>query len=211
MDVVIRGVQSWYEAIEEEARRIGGVLAGSFDDSERLRTYTYSVREIIRNVFEHSQADECFICGQRWYGGQVEVAIVDEGVGIARTLSRTHDFFFDDEALPLAVRPGVSRTAGLSEVENIYDNSGYGLYVLSELAASFGWFALGSGTAMLVGRKQERLIEPCSFEGTFFGLRLNSTPSNFQSVLRDIIDVGEAEALASGAKARASGRSRVAR
>lgn len=208
VDINNAGLERWYAAIEHEARRIAGVLAGSYDDSEELRTYTYSIREIIRNVFEHSQANECFVCGQRWYGGQVEIAIIDEGVGVGSTLADSHGIEFDEDALRLAVQPGISRTSGLSNKENVYDNSGFGLYVLSELAASFGWFAFGSGSARLIGHKNARKVEPSSFRGTFFGMRLHSTPRDFASVLQDIIEIGEEEARASGIRTRASGRSR---
>lgn len=66
VDIAQQGVEDWYTAVEVEARRVAGVLTGSFDDSQPLRTYTYSIREVIRNVFEHSRATECYICGQRW-------------------------------------------------------------------------------------------------------------------------------------------------
>jgi anti-sigma regulatory factor (Ser/Thr protein kinase) len=155
--------EEWFAAIDEEARRVAGVLAGSFDDSEPLRTYKYSIREIIRNVFEHSQVSECFIFAQRWPDGSAEIAIVDEGVGIAHTLAQSHGAKTDAESLQLAVQPGVSRTSGGSGEENIYENSGFGLYVLSELAASFGWFMLGSGSAALFGLKQTRVVGEVPF------------------------------------------------
>lgn len=202
-------IERWYEAIEEEARRVAGVLAGSFDDSQALRTYRYAIREIIRNVFEHSQANECFIVGQRWANGRVEIAIVDEGVGIAQTLSEAHGCTSDAQALQLAVRPGVSRTTGRVHVDNIYDNSGFGLYVLSELGASFGWFTIGSGSAFLYGYGRARAVGSSSFRGTFFGVSFFTTPHSISSVLQDIIDTGEQEAHAAGIQARASGRSRI--
>lgn len=209
VNVLDAGIANWYAAIQDEARRVGGLLAGSYDDSQELRTYTYSIREIIRNVFEHSQADECFICGQRWWSGRVEIAIVDEGVGISKTLGDSHRISFDDEALRLAIRPGISRTNTLSERQNIYDNSGFGLYILSHLAASFGWFALGSGDARLIGYQQQLTAEPSSFQGTFFGMHLQTTPRDFGSVLADIIEAGEEEARVAGIQTRASGRSRL--
>jgi hypothetical protein len=112
IEVRSASLEEWYAAIEEEARHVAGVLAGSFDDSQALRTYTYSIREIIRNVFEHSQAVDCFVFAQRWADGSAEIAIVDEGVGIARTLSESHGVATDADALALACRPGVSRTSG---------------------------------------------------------------------------------------------------
>lgn len=208
IDAAGSSLENWYTVIEQDARRIAGILAGSYDDSQELRTYTYALREIIRNVFEHSKANECFVCGQRWYGGKVEIAIIDEGVGIASTLADSHQIKFDEDALSLAVRPGISRTNFLSIQDNIYDNSGFGLYVLSELAASFGWFALGSGSARLIGHRNARWTESSSFRGTFFGMRLYSAPKDFSSVLKDIIEAGEEDANIAGIHVRASGRSR---
>lgn len=210
IDVMRRGLDEWYSAIQSEARRLAGVLCGSHDDSEALRTYTYSLREIIRNVFEHSQANECFICGQRWHNGRVEVALIDEGVGIVRSIATAYPIEFDDDALSLAIRPGVTRTRAFDAVSNIYDNSGFGLYVLTQLASSFGWFVLGSGTAQIVGHQQVRTSSPSSFKGTYFGMRLERPPHDFASVLRDIIESGEDEARMSGVHVRASGRSRFA-
>jgi hypothetical protein len=95
--------------------------------------------------------------------------------------------------------------------ENVYDNSGFGLYILSELAASFGWFMLGSGTAGVWGRLQARVVGDVSFHGTFFSMKLTTTPNDMNSVLRDIIEAGEREARLAGIQTRASGRSRIAR
>lgn len=202
-------IERWYAALEEEARLVAGVLAGSFDDSQALRTYKYAIREIIRNVFEHSQATECFVFGQRWANGQVEISIVDEGVGIGHTLASSHGIASDAEALRAAVLPGVSRTTGNNRVHNVYDNSGFGLYILSEIGASFGWFTIGSGTAFLYGYKQTRAVGPSSFHGTFFGVHFNTAPRDISSVLNDIIEAGEREAQAAGIQTRASGRSRI--
>lgn len=210
IDVSASGVDQWYAALEEEARRVAGVLAGSFDDSQALRTYRYAIREVIRNVFEHSEANECFVFGQRWANGAVEITIVDEGVGLAHTLSEAHGAMSDEDALHLAIRPGISRTSGQSREQNIYDNSGFGLYVLSELGASFGWFSIGSGSAFLYGHGKMRDVAQSSFLGTFFGLRFNTTPRDIGSLLKDIIDAGEREANLSGIRGRASGRSRIA-
>ncbi|WP_204321153.1 ATP-binding protein [Cupriavidus neocaledonicus] len=208
VDVGQRGVEEWYAAIEAEARKVAGVLAG-FDDSQPLRAYSYSIREVIRNVFEHSQAAECYICGQRWNNGQVEIAILDEGIGIARTLSEAHGIASHAQALQLAIRPGISRTSNYSAQQNVYDNSGFGLYVMSELGANFGWFVLGSGDALLYGYQRQREVSAASFRGTFFGMRFLNTPADTRSVLNDIIAAGEEDARQAGIRMRASGRSRI--
>ncbi|MFA0969067.1 ATP-binding protein [Pseudomonas amygdali] len=159
-------LEAWYESIIQISRSLAGVLAGSHDDSKDLRIYSYSIREIIRNVFEHSGASRCFICGQRWGNGAAEFAVVDEGVGVCTTLRTAYDLKNDEEALITAINPGVSRTAGLTKEENIYDNSGFGLYLLSQLGSNFGWFMLGSAQAKVIGAERKITASASSFEGT---------------------------------------------
>jgi len=209
IDVHQTGVRRWYNVIEAEARQVAAVLVGSHDDTEELRTYTYCIREIIRNVFEHSEAEECYIVGQRWSNGHVEIALVDEGIGICNTLRDSEWSRSDAETLLMATQAGVSRTSQLHADQNIYDNSGFGLFVLTQLAASFGWFALGSGTAQLVGYKQDRFQVKSSFSGTYFGMKLFSPPQDFAAVLDDIIEAGEQEAKVAGINAKASGQSKL--
>lgn len=210
-DPVEESLQDWHGNIMSTSRRLSAVLAGSNIDSQELRTYAYSIREIIRNVFEHSQAVECFVCGQRFSNGQAEIAIVDEGCGVFSTISQAFDVEDDADAIGKALMPGVSRTSLMDESENVYGNSGFGLYVLSELAASFGWFAFGSGAARVIGHSNTvREMQPFSFDGTFFGMRLKCSPKNFSSLLEDIIHSGESEADVHGVKTKASGISRLA-
>lgn len=185
-------------------------MAGSFDDSQSLRTYRYCIREILRNVFEHSGADECFICGQRWENGNVEFAILDEGRGICATLGQKYNIVSDADALLTAIRPGTTRTAGLSKEENVFDNSGFGLFVLSQLSMNFGWFCLGSGNARIFGK--DRVVsqkDGYAMAGTFFGARFLRAPSDFLGVLDDIIESGEGEAKMAGVAHRASGKTRI--
>jgi hypothetical protein len=203
------GLEQWYTEIEALARKLGAVLSGSHDDTEELRTYTYCIREIIRNVFEHSGADECFICGQRWSNGSTEIALIDEGIGITATLSENFQIENDEAALAYCIRPGVSRISGDEFVANLYDNSGFGLFILTQLAASFGWFVLGSGDAQLIGRGQSRETQRTSFSGTYFGMRLTNSPKDFGSVISEIIMEGENEAKVNGIHTRASGRTRL--
>lgn len=205
----IENIRDWYEKIMSAARRLARVVSGTVEDTQENRLYNYALREIIRNVFEHSGATECYVCGQRWYNGKVEIAVVDEGVGIAESLRKSFEFENDMEALNMAIKPGVSRTSNLSELENIYDNSGFGLYVLSQLATNFGWYVLGSGTSRIVGHKRDISQEKLNFSGTYFGMQLFNPPKQFSGTLSDIITVGEEEAEKSGIHKKASGMSKL--
>jgi hypothetical protein len=181
---------------------LANVLAGT-DSGEIKRGFSYSIREIIRNALEHSGSDSCFICGQRWVNGHSEIAIIDEGVGIHSTLSHVYEIT-DDSSLQYAVKPGVSRTHSMTDDENVYKNSGFGLYVLSELGSSFGWFCLGSGSHKLIYKGGECLSSALPFDGTFVGIHLNSSPRNFADTLSEIVSCGEEEAQNEGRNAKAS-------
>ncbi|WP_341217972.1 ATP-binding protein [Neptunomonas phycophila] len=190
------------DAINFVAGSMARVLSGD-DISETNKAFSYSIREIIRNALEHSGSDCCYICAQKWANGQSEIAIVDEGCGIYSSLSQAYSIG-EKDALKHSLKPGVTRTEFLSEEENVYNNSGFGLYVLSEMGSSFGWFCIGSGTQKLIFEKQEDTVSSLDFSGTFVGVHLNSHPKSFQGVLSDIIQVGEVESEKEGRHSSAS-------
>jgi len=208
-DSETQSVQEWYDEIISQTRRFANLLSGTHSYTEENKLYHYALREIVRNVFEHSSADECYLCGQRWSDGRVEVAVIDEGVGISSSLKRSFDIDSEMAALRMAIRPGVSSTTKISDIDNIYDNSGFGLYVLEQLVSSFGWFMLGSGSAKLVSQSTVINEQPLNFDGTYIGLRLNRAPSQFSGILDDIIAIGEQDAEVYGIKAKASGMSKL--
>lgn len=199
----IRGTgERFIDAIIFLSDGIANVLAGN-DANEAKKAFSYSIREVIRNALEHSGKDSCFICGQRWANGESEIAIIDEGIGLYGSLSQSYDIT-EDQALTHAIKPGISRTHKMTDEENIYRNSGFGLYILSELGSSFGWFCLGSGLKKLTCKKEERSIVDLPYQGTFAGIHLNSPPRNFAGVLEDIISAGEEEAQKEGRYSAAS-------
>ncbi|WP_434528255.1 ATP-binding protein [Vibrio sp. K4] len=202
-------VQVWYDEIISQTRRFANLLSGTSSYTEENKLYHYALREIVRNVFEHSSADECYLCGQRWTDGRVEVAVIDEGVGISSSLQRSFSVESEIAALRMAIKPGISSTTKISEEENVYGNSGFGLYVLEQLVSSFGWFMVGSGSAKLVSQGQIVNEQSLNFDGTYIGLRLNRAPSQFSGILGDIIYTGEQEAQAFGVRAKASGMSKL--
>lgn len=200
----------WYDQILSAVRGLARVVSGTVEDTEENRLYTYAFREIVRNAFEHSGADECYVCGQRWCDGKVEIAIVDEGVGVSQSLRQSFDIGSDVDALKLAVQPGKSRTTFIDKSENIYDNSGFGLYVLSEISKSFGWYVFGSGESRIVNATGGySATDALKFKGTYFGMQIQNPPSHFSGLIKDIVASGEEEALASGINRKASGMSRL--
>ena len=194
--------ESLIDAINFISGTLATVLSGE-ECGEIKKTFSYSIREIIRNTLEHSDSDYCFICAQKWANGQSEIAIIDEGYGIHKPLSIVYDVV-EDEILHYAIKPGVTRADKLTEKENIHNNSGFGLYVLSELGSSFGWFCVGSGKKMLNCEKQNTKVSDLFFSGTFVGVHLNSHPKSFRGVLQDIVQIGEKESAKEGRISAAS-------
>lgn len=200
-----------HDALIEEADVLALVLAGDhLQQHEVRRSLAYSIKEIVRNVFEHSGKSECYVAGQRWGDGRVEIVIMDEGVGILKTISESFAVGSDQQALEYAIKPGVSRLSGSPAALEASDNAGLGLFVLSEIGKRFGKFALGSGTAALRQEQHKGItLDATNFPGTFVGIHLNARPTNFRVVLDEIVEQGESNAAREGLPIKRSGSSKL--
>jgi hypothetical protein len=164
------------DIIHEDAERLSAILAQS-SKGTLFETLSYSIREIIRNVVEHSEAAEFLICAQCWSAtGAAEIAIADAGIGIADGL-RSHGKYApkdDAEALSLATQPGVSGTIISRHSDDAWANSGYGLYMAKGLADGPQGFALVSGSAALSYGDNNEEITESGIKGTCVVLRLRA-------------------------------------
>jgi len=141
----------------------------------------FVLREIIRNVAEHSKASQLGFCAQYWsYRNLVELAILDTGIGFAASLSENPYLdknMSDRDALNYALLPGISGKMYKGKLKDPYDvweNSGFGLYMASEICRNGGSFFVCTNTAGAIFRKTSkeylRLRLPC----TAIRLRLNT-------------------------------------
>lgn len=139
------------EIIEGRCTRLAGVLAMGAGE-EVANTLSYSLREIFRNVLEHSEAESIWYAAQSWPAKKtVELSILDQGIGIGRSLSRNPHVSIgsDEDALRIALLPGISGVAykgGPRQRRDAWANSGYGLFMTSQLCARGGSFTICSGT-----------------------------------------------------------------
>jgi anti-sigma regulatory factor (Ser/Thr protein kinase) len=153
----------------------------------------YCLREIIRNVFEHGEIDSCTVFAQRYSSGWAEVAIIDEGIGIHTSLSRSIPLTTVDDALRMAIMPGISRVTkpqGTGE----WENSGFGLYVLSELGNDLGEFMLASNGRYqcLSARPSGVTFGDLAVPGTAVKLLVDLEAADyFPNRLRQIVATGE--------------------
>lgn len=135
------------DVVEQRAVDLARVLtrneAGALQD-----TLVYSIREIMRNVIEHSESEEIHICAQYWpTRNQVEVGVVDDGVGIhaALTSNPAHRNLSEREAIALSLMPGISGNPRAGRGTDVWNNSGYGLYMTNRICRNGGHFLICSG------------------------------------------------------------------
>jgi hypothetical protein len=144
---------------------------------------SYAIREVMRNVFEHSEANSLYYCAQYWpKSNRVEFALADFGVGIRRGLGENPNFRFnnDKDAIEYSLLPSVSGKTHLPRRSTVWFNSGYGLYMTSRLARHGGNFVLASGMKAIHLTNKNKGNYDTSFSGT--ALRFNFDVDEIGSV-----------------------------
>jgi len=164
--------------MEQHAEKLAHVLCRQATGNV-YDTLAYSMREMMRNVVEHSGADRLAFCAQYWPARQeVEVAIMDWGIGIRTGLLENPKLKVetDHDAIRLALLPGISgkgEKVKKLRVKDSWTNSGFGLYMTSRLCRSGGSFLIGSGDAALLLSGNDMLDMHWGFEGTAIRLQMN--------------------------------------
>ena len=166
------------DTIQRSSEELIGVLLQS-RDSPAFQGLAYAMRELIRNVVEHSDSTDLAYAAQYWPGtGKAEIAITDRGVGLARSLSSNPKLgnVSDDQALDLSVQAGISsKTWRKQRTQSVWSNSGYGLYMVKGLCvASGGSFSIASGAAARTWSKKGATTIPSHVIGTTVIMQLNS-------------------------------------
>lgn len=177
------------EAVDS-GRAVGSVVENTSQELARslvqadkgalFETLAYSLREIMRNVVEHSQSKQFGCCAQFWpQRNLVELALLDRGVGIKQTLSQNPRLEISSEidALKFALLPGISgaHIYGYQLDDNDpWGNSGYGLYMTSSLCKRGGSFFISSGNAGLKLKGKTKKEFNKQFHGTALRLVLNT-------------------------------------
>lgn len=171
------------EVIEGRAISLAQTLAYG----EYIEIFSFAIREIIRNVIEHSKSTNMAYCAQYWPNSYfAEIAILDTGIGIRSSLSRNSKLEINDDygALCLSLIPGISGNAHKFNTGNIWDNSGFGLYMVSRLCGNNGNFYIGSGeSGLYLSSKRKERIET-KYSGTILKLGLTSiAPDNLRNLI----------------------------
>lgn len=167
----IEGIEVGDE-VEKHSRNMAFMLTRE-SEGAIFDTLAYSMREIIRNVLEHSQAKRFGICAQYWpTQKKVEVAILDRGIGLKKSLSvNPHlDASDDKRAINYALMPAVSGKAFKGtriKQSGPWANSGFGLYMTSRICRNGGNFFIATGNSgMLLTKGEGKRYFDCNFHGT---------------------------------------------
>lgn len=192
------------DMIEKESSRLSHIIDRGNVELHKLLTYL--VREILRNIPEHAQTDEMWICGQYWPTYRLaEIAIIDEGIGVFKSITRNaaHAKYINDNcsALKWAIRAGISESfrPAYEFKANDYDvwkNSGFGLYMVSQICQKLkGSFCIISYDDALLIDNHGVAEKSTSFHGTAIRLRIpTDNISVAQAIIDEIASQGEAEA-----------------
>jgi len=164
------------DIIQTDAERLVEVLLQT-DSGDAFETLAYSLREIARNVIEHSGSDDYSFAAQYWPGAaRAEIAISDHGIGIARSLCSNPRYSAVDEqaAIDLAVQPGVSSKIGRKRrADDVWANSGYGLYMVKGLCARGGSFSIISGSKAATWQEDAVRVTDAHGVGTTVIMRMD--------------------------------------
>lgn len=201
--------RTYLEVIQNEAGKLAHLF--TYGETQYQRFLSYIFREVIRNSFEHSRANCTTFYGQYWRNGAVELVLYDAGIGIATNIRQKYGAKLSVvDCIDMATKPGISGQDLTIEGSR---NSGFGLYILKQLAHKYGRITIISNRHGITYNPAG--FSPTSFEtnlpGTFIiiRMRVENSEEDYEKLVRDFVKEGEAEALREGRVAKASFSSSV--
>jgi hypothetical protein len=186
--------------IEEKSTEIAQLLTRR-SSGDLVDTLTFTIREIIRNVVEHSGSEVVEYCAQYWPTKDlVEVAILDTGNGVKKGLSSNPYLKLNDEreALHFALLPGVSGKMYKGVKKRMHDdwqNSGFGLYMTSRICRNGGSFFIASNDKSIFLSQAGKEDMECNYKGTALRMCINTKRiTNYSDMLKKFKEEGYATA-----------------
>lgn len=148
-----------------------------------LEAVEWILAEMLANVDEHSEDSGCAVAIAQRYedAGELELAVVDRGIGLTESLSHIRPGLTDQEAVELAVEEGVSGKGS---------GRGNGLAGTAQIArVNGGRFLLLSGTAMRFQvPSHTRVLDASRMKGTYasVSLRLDESIDFSRTLIGDL-------------------------
>lgn len=143
----------------------------------------FCIIELVRNIYDHSKSETLWYSGQYWPSENlVEIAILDEGEGIYNTLKNNKKIIVNnpEEALQLALVPGISKNSATIKNREVNGNSGFGLYMIKSLCDITGSFTIiSSGKCLNIDNGKQEIYD-ANFSGT--AIRIRIKPSKLKDI-----------------------------
>lgn len=195
---------------EQKASEISKLLIESIDaeelqytDAIDLRdTIYYVLNELMRNVIQHSEdPDGGLLIAQKmrsgYYGDSkpcIQIAVVDNGIGILESLQNYHKIDSADVALLNSIKPHFSGAFPEEQIGGTDVNAGLGLFMISEIAKELGGYVAICSSGKLLSIKgnddenNHTEIRDARFDGTFvvFEVPINCTLADYNEMLKRI-------------------------
>jgi anti-sigma regulatory factor (Ser/Thr protein kinase) len=118
-------------------------------ESRQAEPIRYIVSELVRNVLEHAETNQgAILCAQYFKkSNTIRIGIVDIGIGIRKSINRSHFTSDDVDAIKLSLIPGVTGTT--KREGGTAQNAGAGLFFIKSIAyTNHNFFVIYSGTGM---------------------------------------------------------------
>jgi anti-sigma regulatory factor (Ser/Thr protein kinase) len=118
-------------------------------DQKNAQSIKYIISELVRNVLEHSGSKKGAIVSAQYYAksNTIRIGIVDSGVGISKTIRKSHDAPTELDAIVLALTPGITGTT--SREGGTDYNAGAGLFFNKSIAKiNRDFFVIYSGDTL---------------------------------------------------------------
>jgi hypothetical protein len=193
--------KSWkpeQDIIEQRSEQLAQILSQQ-EGTNLVDALTFSIREIMRNVYEHSGSKSIEYCAQYWPTyHKVEIAIADNGIGLRESLKLNPfvEVENDSDAIQQALMPAISSKnykGARIDTSNPWHNSGFGLYMSSRICRLGGSFLVCSGDHGIklneMGKEHIDLDHLCT--GTVVRMVLNTSKlSELNSMLAKFREEG---------------------
>jgi len=180
------------EILGSFAQEISEVLTQN-NDLELTEILRYCLREALRNIVEHSNSKVFGFCAQYLPSlNVVSFALLDRGIGIRESLKSNPKLKLESDldAIRESLKPGISGKVYPGQKrkpKGDWANSGYGLYMTSNICRKGGSFFIASGDkGIYLSSKDEKLLD-ININGTSLNLTINlNQKNNLSSILKEL-------------------------
>jgi|SRR5699024_648035 len=180
LSAVNENIEYYFECISDKISKKVLRYNELLYDKRLSKLFTYVIRELIRNIFDHSEADYYY------YGSQfipstseVELVIADSGVGLKNTIPfNDEEKWFDkdtaENAIEKAFIPGITAESNHGYASANYLNSGFGLAMVKQLVLSAkGTLSLATSDKTITFFNNSKRSDNCNIQGTIIRIRVD--------------------------------------